>query len=105
MQKYWDIFSSSSNREFSKTFTELTDEERSTYMDRVIGYDLYHWVTGDSESSLIDDEIIVKAIRDSALCNKSNKKKKCFYDFRDKYRNIPYLAYKVALEKQANRTE
>ena len=105
MQKYWDIFSSSSNREFSKTFTELTDEERSTYMDRVIGYDLYHWVTGDSESSLIDDEIIVKAIRDSALCNKSDTNQKCFYDFRDKYRNIPYLAYKVALEKQANRTE
>jgi hypothetical protein len=47
----------------------------------------------------------VKAIKDSALCNSTTSNQKCFYDFRDKYRNIPYLAYKVALEKQANRTD
>jgi hypothetical protein len=47
----------------------------------------------------------MKAIRESSLCNSSDTNQKCFYDFRDKYRNIPYLAYKVGLEKQANRTE
>jgi len=105
MQKYWDVFSSSSNRRFSTDFAKMEEEEKDTYRDRVIGYDLYHWVSWWDESSLIDDDIIVEAIRNSALCNDSDSNQKCFYDFRDKYRNIPYLAYKVALEKQANRRD
>lgn len=105
MQKYWDLFSSSSNREFSTNFAELEKEQKEAYKDRVIGYDLYHWVDWSNESSLIDDNIIAEAIRNSSLCNESDTPQKCFYDFRDKYRNIPYLAYKVALEKQGNRTE
>ena len=107
MKKYWDVFVSSSDREFkTKTnLSDLTEEEQSKYMDRVIWYDLYHWVDWWKESSLIDDDIIMKAIRESSLCNSSDTNQKCFYDFRDKYRNIPYLAYKVGLEKQANRTE
>jgi len=107
MQRYWEVFVSSSDRWFpEKTkLSDLTKEEKSKYMDRVIWYDLYHWVEWWNETTLIDDDIIVKAIRESALCNTSDTNQKCFYDFRDKYRDIPYLAYKVGLEKQANRTD
>ena len=105
MKKYWDVFSTSSNREFWLDMSKLTEEDKSKYMDRVIWYDLYHWVSWENETSLIDDDIIENAIRESALCNSSDTKQKCFYDFRDKYRDIPYLAYRVGLEKQANRTD
>ena len=105
MEKYWNLFASSSNRKFSKNIKDLTEEERDLYRDRVIWYNLYHWILWWNTTTLIDDNIIVKAIKDSALCNSTTSNQKCFYDFRDKYRNIPYLAYKVALEKQANRTD
>ena len=105
MKKYWDLFSSSSNRDLTADFAGLTEEQKSTYMNRVIGYNLYHRVSWWNDTPLIDDDIIVKAIKDSALCNATTSNQKCFYDFRDKYRNIPYLAYKVGLEKQENRTE
>ena len=105
MQKYWDVFTASSDWEFPMDLSKFTDEQKSKYTDLVIWYDLYHWVSWWTETSLIDDEIIMKAIRDSALCNNSDSNQKCFYDFRDKYRDIPYLAYKVGLEKQANRTD
>jgi hypothetical protein len=38
MKKYWDVFVSSSDREFkTKTnLSDLTEEEQSKYMDRVI---------------------------------------------------------------------
>jgi hypothetical protein len=45
MQKYWDVFSSSSNRTFSTDFSKMSEEEKDNYRDRVIGYDLYHWVS------------------------------------------------------------
>jgi hypothetical protein len=85
--------------------SKFTDEQKSKYSDLVIWYDLYNWVYWWADTSLIDDDIIIKAIRDSALCNNSDSNQKCFYDFRNKYRDIPYLAYKVGLEKQADRTD
>lgn len=105
MQKYWDTFTASSDWEFPMNLSDFTEEQKSKYIDLVIWYDLYHWVAWWTETTLIDDDIIMKAVRDSALCNNSDSNQKCFYDFRDKYRDIPYLAYKVGLEKQANRTE
>jgi hypothetical protein len=39
------------------------------------------------------------------LCSNTDSDQKCFYNFRDKYRNLPYLAYNIWLEKQANRSE
>jgi hypothetical protein len=36
MEKYWNLFASSSNRKFSKNIKDLTEEERDLYRDRVI---------------------------------------------------------------------
>jgi hypothetical protein len=38
------------------------------------------------------------------LCPKWKIDENCFYDFREKYRNLPYLAYKVGLNNQTDRT-
>ena len=106
MERYWKDFSSSSDRDLPLKLDELTEEQKSKYIDRVIGYNLYHWINNewtDNKNALIDDNVIIKAIRQSALCNASDSDQKCFYSFRDKYRNLPYLAYNIGLEKQANR--
>ena len=70
---------------------------------------MYHWINDDwvidENDQLIDDKIIVKAIRQGTLCNDSDSDQKCFYNFRDKYMNLPYLAYNIWLEKQSDRTE
>jgi hypothetical protein len=62
-------------------------------------------LTGEDTINLIDDNIITRTIRDSTLCTEADVNQKCFYNFREKYRNLPYLAYKIGLEEQTNRTE
>ena len=110
MKENWELFSSSSNWEFTKDFSELTGDELSTYKDRVIWYNLYHWINQDKKEEkitpLIDDEVIAKAIANSALCTDDSELDwECLYDFREKYRDLPYLAYKIWLENQTNRTD
>ena len=102
MEKYREEFSSSSSWDLPTNYSELTDEELSIYRDRVIWYNLYHWINDDwviwEDSPLIDDEVILKTIKDSALCSSSEAEQKCFYNFREKYRNLPYLAYQIGME-------
>ena len=105
-QEYRWEFSSSTNWEFPTNFDELTEEQLSIYEDRVIWYTLYHWIQNDKENIpvLVDDDIIIKTIKRIA-CTNDDLDKKCFYNFRDKYRNLPYLAYKIGIENENNRTE
>lgn len=102
MEEYREEFSSSSSWDLPTNYSELTDEELSIYRDRVIWYNLYHWINDDwvlwEDSPLIDDEVILKTIKDSALCSSSEVEQKCFYNFREKYRNLPYLAYQIGME-------
>ena len=109
MEEYRPMFSSSSNREGPASIAEMTEEQLSDYKDKVIGYNLYQWInytgTGDNTNLLIDDKLIVETIRENVLCNRDTSNAECFYKFRDKYRNLPYLAYKIWLEHQENRTE
>ena len=107
MQDYREEFSVSSSWDLPTNFSDLTEEQLSIYRDRVIWYNLYHWINGDLEgweTELIDDDVITKTIRASALCQDSDEDQECFYNFREKYRNLPYLAYKIWLEIQTNRT-
>jgi hypothetical protein len=107
MQKYRPQFASSADPERPNTISELTEDQEGKYKDMIIGYSLYHWIKNDGviekSESLVDDSIIVKTIRQAASCD-STQTQKCFYDFRDKYRDIPYLAYNIGMENQANRT-
>jgi hypothetical protein len=46
-------------------------------------------------TELIDDEVIIETIKQNALCESELEAAECLYKFRDKYRNLPYLAYRV----------
>jgi hypothetical protein len=101
MQEYRLQFSSSTDTQRPHSIQEMTEEQANKYRDMVIGYNLYHWIKNDGivkdSESLVDDSIIVKTIRQAASCDGSDKQpnRECFYNFRDKYRDIPYLAYNV----------
>ena len=101
MQQYWTEISSSSDWNGPSSISEMDEDQLADYQDKVIWYDLYQWVnydgTGENESVLIDDDIIIKSIRNSSSCAKSDSDKECFYKFRNKYRNLPYLAYQIGL--------
>jgi hypothetical protein len=83
------------------------EEKKSIYRESVIWYNLYHWINWDlpngNESSLVDEEVIMETIKSSASCDNMNDVE-CLYNFRNKYRNLPYLAYGIWLDVQNNRT-
>lgn len=76
----------------------LTQETYTWFsQDKAIWFELYQWVKWESETSLITDEIIDKAIRKVALCWDESKEY-CYYKFRNKYRDLPSLAYSIWLD-------
>ena len=108
MKEYRPEFSTSSNRTWPSNLEDLVwDEEIASYQDKVIGYNLYKRIsyswTGKNTTPLIDDDLIVETIRENA-CDWSISDAECFYNFREKYRDLPYIAYTIWLEKQENRT-
>ena len=109
MVEYREDFSSSSNRDGPDDIADMNAEQLSEYQDKVIWYNLYHWInynwTWENVTELVDDELIAETVRENALCGVTMQNRECFYKFRDKYRDLPYLAYKIGLENQANRTE
>ncbi len=111
MEQYREEISSSSNRKGPSSIADMTDDQLTDYQDRVIWYNLYQWVdyewTGENKSPLIDDNVIMKTIRNTSSCAANESNKDCFYKFRNKYRDLPYLAYQVGYwwdEKDKYRT-
>jgi len=108
MQKYRSEFSSSSAWDWPSNISDLTEEQRLSYQDKVIGYELYNWInyngTGQYNTPLIDDELIIETIKENTMCDSTISDSECFYNFRDKYRDLPYIAYKIWMETQSNRT-
>lgn len=73
-------------------------EEYSWFsQDKAIWFSLYQRVNWQTETSLINDAIIDKAIKKIALCWEESKEY-CYYKFRNKYRDLPSLAYSIWLE-------
>lgn len=108
MEEYWSEFSTSSDWNGPEDISELSEEEREDYQDKVIGHNLYNRInyswTWDNVTPLIDEDIIVNTIKQNAACPGLDEPA-CLYKFRDKYRNLPYLAYRVWLEGQADRVD
>ena len=109
MEEYWSEFSTSSDWKWPTEFSELSEDERYDYQDKVIGYNLYHRInydwTWENITLLIDDKVIIDTIKQNALCESELEPAECFYKFRDKYRSLPYLAYRVWLETQTDRVD
>lgn len=82
----------------------IRNDNPSFTRDEAIWYNLYQWVKEWQESNLIDDEIIERAIKKVAQCS-TESVEYCYYKFRNKYRNLPSLAYKIWFESNTNKTE
>lgn len=96
-------------RELIKTdrideINEIQQEFTGFSQDKAIWYNLFQRVKWISDNTLITDEIIDKAIKQVAQCwNESQNY--CYYKFRNKYRNIPSLAYTIWIEWDISSTE
>ncbi len=111
MQEYWTWFMESDKWDWfgdAKSLTDLTPEQKTAYQDKIIGLYLYNLINEEEDNSkyqLIDDAVLVSAIRQNVSCDNTVTDPECFYNFRDKYRSLPYLAYGIGLQRQASRTE
>ena len=99
-----------------QTILEEYNAEDSTKMEKPEGTDdkyfenmiisryLYYWIQWDDEEPcrLIDEEVIDTTVKKSVPCN-DKETEECYFDFRDKYRNIPELAYSIWIESVVNK--
>lgn len=81
------------------------EQEYNLDEEKALGYNLYKRIFSNQKNQLINEEIINKTIRDTIVCEDSEKDSFCFYKFRDKYRTIPSLAYTIGMENNKNKTE
>ena len=73
--------------------------------DTVIGYHLYQWAKRDGENILINDEVLKTTIKENILCDDARQESECFYAFREKYRDLPHLAYTIGMINETGITE
>ena len=81
-----------------------SEYEKKPDIDTIIGYHLYNRIINDTENKLIDENIIKKAIKETANCD-NDSYEYCLYKFRDKYRWIPTLAYTLGLKQENNKVQ
>jgi len=63
-------------------------------IDKVIAYHLYQWIYHDESNQLVDKTILESTIKSIVSCaNQSDEM--CYYQFREKYRNIPTFGYMI----------
>jgi len=60
--------------------------------DKVIAYHLYNRIFNGQRNVLVDKEIIDATVKSIVSCNNQSDEV-CYYQFREKYRNIPTLGY------------
>ena len=61
----------------------------------MIGYHLYHWIFDDQKNILIDESVLESTIKSLMFCTNLDIGQ-CYYEFRDKYRNLSSFAYTVS---------
>lgn len=64
-------------------------------INKIIGYTIYNWIDSTWDISIIDDAIINKTVKDTVSCEDNLDISVCYYRFRDKYRNVPEIAYNI----------
>ena len=81
---------------------EGTDDKY--FENMIISRYLYNWILGDDEEPcrLIDEAVIDSTVKKSNVCNDESSEV-CYFKFRDKYRNIPELAYTIWIESVVNK--
>lgn len=76
------------NSELSGDFGTI----ESPNLDKIIWYYLEQWIFYEAENVLIDQAILIKTINTLMACENQDTEY-CMYEFREKYRTVPQLAY------------
>lgn len=80
--------------EFSWNY--FLDQDGWNNINKIIGYTIYNRIYSITwDVSIIDDAVINKTVKDTVSCEENLDINVCYYRFRDKYRNIPELAYNI----------
>lgn len=106
-----DKLSITSNREnvslindFFFNFWNVLKEKDDTKSDQQIGEELYAWAHSGTSNYVTDDDV-VKAIRNTASCDQTTEAQLCYFNFREKMRTIPSLAYGVWVQQSSKAYE
>ena len=78
--------------ELAKKYDSLTGLNATTNQDNVIAYHIYNRMYNDKDNKLIDKAVIDKTIKNIISCD-GKTDEVCYYQFRDKYKNIPSFGY------------
>lgn len=73
-------------------------------INKTLWYHFYNRIINDEKSDLVDDTTINRTIFTMMWCSPETESQ-CFYRFREKYRNIAWLAYTVGMKDNTNKTE
>lgn len=72
--------------------------------DKLIGYTLYNRIFNDGPNTLIDDQVIDKTIKSIISCANETDEM-CYYQFRERYRDIPTFGYLLGTDFGTNGAE
>lgn len=79
-------------KQLTEEYHQLTWFAWENLPDKVIAYHLYQWIYNNQKNILVDKEVIASTIKNSIACTNESEEK-CYYQFREKYRNIPTFGY------------
>lgn len=72
--------------------------------NKTLWYLLNNWVFNDDDIGLIENTTINRTIFTMMWCSPETESQ-CFYRFREKYRNIAWLAYTIWIEENQNKVD
>jgi len=69
----------------------------------IIGYHIYQWIKHGEDNILVTENIINDTIKKNILCDETRQESECFYAFREKYRNLPQIAYTLGIQTRSSK--
>jgi hypothetical protein len=73
----------------------FANDDGSDNVDKIIGYLIYNRAYSTWEINIIDGLVIGNTVKDIVACEENLDINVCYYRFRDKYRDIPEIAYNI----------
>jgi hypothetical protein len=104
----WQEIKTSKSAEIKKLtqkYAQITGfADSSDLTDKAIAYHLNNWIFNDQENTLVDKAIIVATVKNIIACD-GQSDEVCYYQFREKYRNIPTFGYLISTDSTDNPAE
>lgn len=88
-------------KELTETYQKIDGFTSESMTDKVIGYHLYQWIYHNETNKLIDKSVLEATIKSIVSCADQSDEV-CYYQFREKYRNIPTFGYMITSSMQGD---